>query len=138
MFRLKDGYETGIERIDKEHKEIIDAFEELYNRMHRGEGHNYYDDLLEFLDKYVDEHFKNEEDLQEEIDYPDIEEHKNIHKSFRDTILSIEEKHKNKEVTNKDLIEINLMIKEWLVNHILVEDKKLAGYIKSNNISIEE
>lgn len=137
LFRLREGYEIGIESIDKEHKEMIDAFEELYNRMHKGQGHNYYNELLEFLDKYIDSHFQNEENLQEEIGYPDLEEHKKLHDSFKNTIKSIEEKHSDKEVTNRDLVEINLTIKEWLVNHILVEDKKIGEFANKNS-SVEE
>jgi hemerythrin len=130
LFRLREGYEIGIESIDKEHKEMIDAFEELYNRMHKGLGHKYYDELLAFLDKYIDNHFVNEEKFQEEIDYPDLEEHKKLHEEFKETILAIEEKHKNKEVSDKDLIEINLTIKEWLVEHILIEDRKIGEFVK--------
>jgi hemerythrin len=98
--------------------------------MHKGQGHKYYDELLAFLDKYIDNHFVNEEKFQEEIDYPDLEEHKKLHEEFKKTILAIEEKHKNKEVSDKDLIEINLTIKEWLVEHILIEDRKIGEFVK--------
>jgi hemerythrin len=128
MLQWSKDYQIGIESIDEEHRKIIDEFENLYKRMHDGKGHDYYEHILEFLDKYVEEHFANEEKFQEDIGYPQIDEHKKVHEAFKAKVKKLEETHKGKEVTNSDLIEINLTVKKWLLDHILEEDRKIGEY----------
>jgi hemerythrin len=128
MLTWIEDFRIGIDTIDDEHKQIIDQFELLYQSMHSGKGHDLYEEILAFLDGYVENHFIHEETFQAEIGYPQMDEHKALHAFFRDKIKKLKVKNQGKEVTNHDLIEINLMIKNWLVNHILVEDKKLGAF----------
>jgi len=129
---VKD-FEIGVEEIDQDHKEIILEFEKLYQLMKEGLGHDYYHDLIAYLIKYVNWHFDHEEKLQESISYPYIDEHKKIHEEFKNSILTIAKEHENKVITNADLIKINIFLKNWLIHHILIEDRKIADYIKEEN-----
>lgn len=129
QFSWNDDFKIGIEQIDDEHKLIIDHFEKLYKLMSEGKGHEYYDELLTFLVSYIDTHFSNEERYHIEIEYPDRKNHIKLHRVFTDKIRAIIEKHKESAVTNGDLISMNLFIKQWLLHHILVIDKKVANYI---------
>ncbi len=129
------GYEIGIFEIDIEHQDIINHFETLYQLMIEGKGHAYYASLLSFLGDYVNTHFAHEEAFQQKIGYPHFNEHKAIHDEFRlkvQQIINENETHNSKEgdrVTNADLIHLNLIIKDWLIHHILIEDKKIGEFI---------
>lgn len=128
-----DAFKIGVEEIDKEHKMIIDHFEELYELMKKGGGHEYYKELVNFLEQYVDTHFAHEEELHLKYNYDRIKEHKAQHEEFKKKIKEIIGKGNSKEVTNMDLIRINMFIKDWLVHHILIEDGRLGNYIMSKN-----
>ncbi|MDA3845911.1 MAG: bacteriohemerythrin [Vallitaleaceae bacterium] len=127
---IKD-YEIGVEEIDQEHKEIIQEFEKLYQLMKEGLGHEYYNELIDYLTNYVNWHFDHEEELQKSISYPHQEEHHRIHEELKSSILTIAKEHKDKVITNADLIKINIFLKNWLIHHILMEDRKIAEYIKN-------
>lgn len=125
-----EAFEVGIEVIDTEHKAIIEHFERLYQLMKKGQGHDYYHELLAFLKEYIDTHFAHEEALQEEIGYRDIDAHKSRHALFSDTIMRfVSEKPDNP--SHSDLIRLNLYIKDWLLQHILIEDKKIGAFYRS-------
>ena len=131
MLKWCVDFEIGIEEIDNEHRKIIEQFEKLYSLMREGQGHEYYGELLVFLNAYIDEHFAHEEALQEKVDYPNFQMHKRIHDDFKIKINQLMDAHDPNDVKNKDLIELNLFIKDWLTNHILIEDKKLGNFVTS-------
>lgn len=133
MLKWCNDFEIGIEMIDAEHKNIIDHFEKLYILMKEGKGKEYYNDLIKFLKDYVNTHFDHEEELQLKIGYINLEEHKKIHNEFRYKVEHIIERTHWHSITNKELLDLNLFIKDWLVNHIMIEDKKFGSfYIEKN------
>lgn len=125
-------FEIGVPEIDADHSMIIQKFETLYQLMREGKGHEYYQELLLFLDEYVDRHFEQEERFQLEISYDNYSEHKAIHDDFKARVSTIIDEHKNKAATDFDLIRINLFIKDWLIHHILMEDGKLGSFYTSS------
>lgn len=131
MLHWSEKIEINVPEIDAEHKSIIENYEKLYKLMRNGEGHEYYEELINVLDGYVHTHFSHEEILHEEKNYPLAKEHKEIHDEFKESVHTIVEERKNKEVNNLDLIKISLFIKNWWVHHILIEDMKFAKFLES-------
>lgn len=126
-----DDFKINVDEVDAEHKSLFDQFETLYNLMKAGSGHDYYKELLAFLNKYVHTHFINEQKLHLDNQYPLREEHINIHEEFKASVLKICEEGKDKTPTDMDLIKISLFIKNWLIHHILIEDRKFGDYIEN-------
>ena len=133
ILKWTDEFKIGFEEIDKDHESIITEFGKLYNLMRSGKGHEYYKELLNFLDNYVNIHFKNEESIQEKFSYDEIEKHKKMHMQFENHLKNIMENNRDKEATNEDLIKINLFVKNWLIHHIFIEDKKMVKVINKKN-----
>lgn len=131
MMEWNKDFEIGVPTIDQEHKGLIERYETLYQKMRKGEGLDYYIELITFLQDYVDEHFTHEEAYQKEIDYPDYGSHHETHEAFKKDLAEIIQKQKDHQIGNTDLIRFNLFIKNWLTHHILVEDKKIGEYMKS-------
>jgi len=127
-----NDFMIGIDQIDREHKLIIDHFTKLYELMREGKGHTYYHELMTFLISYIDTHFSNEEKYHKEVAYPGIKEHIKAHRVFTNKIRSLVESSKDKTVSDQDLININIFIKQWLLHHILVEDMKVANYVNDD------
>lgn len=124
-------FKTDIEIIDNEHLKIVLEYEKLYSLMKSGAGHDYYVKLLDFLDQYIATHFASEELFMKEFDYPELENHISKHRYFSERISQLKG-NLPQTVTNEALIKINLFIKEWLVQHILSEDQKMALFIKNS------
>lgn len=133
MIGWSKDYEIGINIIDEEHKEIIEEFEKLYSLMREGKGHNFYNELIAFLERYINDHFEHEEAFQDSIDYPKKEEHYQKHLEFKQKVEDLKAKYNKEMATNYELIQVNLMVKDWLLQHILVEDMKLGEYYKEKN-----
>jgi hemerythrin len=129
--KWSEHYEIGIEEIDNEHKEIIINYEKLYELMKKGLGHEYYEELVAFLTSYVNNHFAHEEAFQESINYDKHSQHIAYHQLFKEKVEQIIASHDKKTVTNLDLIKINLFIKDWLIHHILVEDRKIGEFLEN-------
>lgn len=125
-------YSIGVKEVDDEHKELIEVFQKLYYLMKKGKGKEYYNEIVQFLRKYIKNHFKNEEKLQQAIHYPNYNEHRKIHENFKESLNQIISEQRNHNVNNQDLIKISLFLKNWLMHHILVEDNKIGEYIKDN------
>jgi hemerythrin len=123
-------YLIDVDEIDQEHAQIVDKYNELYILMREGKGHEYYAELLAFLKSYVHEHFAHEEQLHKKHNYPLIHEHKKIHEGFKATLTKIYE-NSSEKASNRELIRISLFIKQWLIHHILIEDKKFGDHIKN-------
>ena len=86
----KEKYRIGVELIDTQHQEL---FRRLSNFIQIVQNNIPWNDKLEevketlnFLQEYVVFHFNDEEAYMKEINYPDLELHKKIHKDFRDEI----------------------------------------------------
>lgn len=121
------GYAIGVSQVDSEHMDIILKFETLYEYMKEGKGHSYYKELLEFLEDYIEKHFSHEEALHREKQYPLLEEHHAIHEAFKNQIRPFLENRS--DVTDLTLIRINRFVRDWLLQHILVEDKKFGEFM---------
>ncbi|MBF0446339.1 MAG: hemerythrin domain-containing protein, partial [Magnetococcales bacterium] len=87
--------------------------------------------VIEELVAYVSYHFKNEEQLMLESDYPNIKAHKKQHSIMTAHVYGYMLRFKsNRESQRNIAIDINDFIKLWLFDHIASEDMNLAKYLK--------
>jgi len=79
--------------------------------------------------QYVDLHFECEKRYIAEIGFPEASAHWRLHKDFDTMVYSMlrEIEDGDMPVLNSELIKI---LQNWLVNHILIEDRKLAKFIR--------
>lgn len=121
--------ETGIENIDEQHKMLISVINDFYNEIQKGSSKDRMLHLLKELKKYTDYHFTDEEKYMESVDYPELEKHRKIHESFVKRVSGFEQRF----ISGKMLLtlEVTNFIKEWIVKHIMDEDKKIADYVNA-------
>ena len=60
--------------------------------------------------------------------YPDLERHQALHSYFMNEVLKLE-KSRLAGDSPANLKNVLAMQRDWFLNHILVEDKKLAAYL---------
>jgi hemerythrin len=117
--------ETGIAKIDEQHKELFRAVDVLVDRT-QGDR---VEKTLQFLKGYVAKHFSDEEVMHRLSSYPKAAAHKQFHAAFTKTFLDLFDEY-NKATGSKLLVvmNINKVVIGWLKDHIMVHDKEFAGF----------
>lgn len=124
--------ETGNEMIDTQHKELIARVNNLTEQCGAGKEMNAAVRTLDFLMDYTDFHFSAEEKLQEESQYPQMEEHKKLHTQFARSVEELREMLEEEEGPSEAFTEaVKKNIVDWLINHIQICDKQVAEYVRS-------
>ncbi len=125
--------ETGNAMIDTQHKELIRAINDLLQACSAGKGRAEIEKTTKFLFDYTNKHFGDEERLQMQYGYPDMVNHKRYHEEFKRTVRDLTD-HLNKEGPTVALVgKVNNSIAGWLINHIKVQDVKVAAHIRSKS-----
>ncbi len=116
-------YSVGVKQIDEEHKQLFRLISEvgkaLDNKVPELE-------ILKTMVEYAKKHFASEEMLMKKIHYPRINYHIQLHKQFEQQIIKY--LTQLKQGKNIDLLDLKQFLEEWLINHILKEDKKIGEY----------
>jgi hemerythrin len=133
-YRWDKSLETGHERIDEQHKQLFNSLISIIKASRQGYGNDEIIRTLDFLGEYTIMHFKTEEDLQKEFDYPDYLNHKKSHDDFKLTIKELTY-DLGKKGPGKELIDtVVKTIGDWLITHIKGSDIEMASYLKSKGV----
>jgi len=125
------------EIIDGQHKRLLSQINIMLDEIFSGVDHEKVKEVIEFLDKYIQEHFTYEETYMTNINYPHLEEHKKLHHDFIQKYYKFKDDFNtgvNKEAL---LLEIEGYIGLWWVNHIGKEDKKYQLFWHDQNKKIK-
>jgi putative two-component system response regulator len=117
------------ERIDSQHKEVIDRINDLLSAIVRGESRKSFKKTVKFLKVYVLEHFRDEEEIMKRYEYPDYESHKKQHEHFIDTMAKFNAGLSTREITPSLIIRLNIDVVDWITRHIMNTDKKLGSFL---------
>ncbi|MFH1687912.1 MAG: hemerythrin family protein [bacterium] len=122
------AFEIGIPHIDKQHQELVSMINKLDNSISGGMVNPEVETVLVELVRYSTEHFGTEERFMLEIGYPQLAEHLKLHHDLREAVKSylIRLKQGN-TITARELI---TFLAEWLIRHIMHEDKQIGLYHK--------
>ena len=123
---------TGNKMIDEQHSELIDKIDKLVDCCKQSGGKVEAIKMLDYLSDYTDFHFTEEEKLQEEVNYPGIQEHKQRHAEFKKAVEELHEMLVEQEGPTYEFVQaVNKNVTDWLFNHIKGCDKALVSFIQS-------
>ena len=124
-----ENYNLHIEHIDFQHKELARIISELQMSVLADDSIEEIDQSVKFLIDYTKFHFLEEEKFMK-VQYPRYEEHKQYHQKLlmdiSDVIKNIED---GKSINGSDFIDF---ITNWLMNHILSQDRKIGEFVAGN------
>jgi hemerythrin len=123
--------ETGHEKIDNQHKQLIAALNSLIEASAGGKGDVEIFKTLDFLTGYTIKHFSDEEKIQIEYEYPDYLIHKRYHDEFKVTVGEMTKQIQKEGPTEVLIGQVTNAIGSWLLNHIKGDDFRMAAYVKS-------
>lgn len=128
--KFTDDFLVGIPLIDAEHKQLFNIIDKAYklviNQVSAKHNAKEIMETLSQLKGYTEEHFRDEEEYMESINYSGLEAQKRAHATFINRLeeITFEKIEKNAQKYMESLIEFLLC---WLINHILQSDKKIPG-----------
>lgn len=129
-YTLTNDLLTGNALIDSEHRQLFDAINKLMESCEKGQGRASMGPLLDFLLKYVDKHFGDEERLQVNSKYPGYTAHRTFHQNYKLKLRTAAMQIQTAGPTIAALGELNKTI-AILIGHIRLEDKKVAAHVKN-------
>lgn len=128
MYEMKDEYLTGIEFIDNEHRRLFEIADEVYELSVNEFIADKYDnikDVLRELREYTKMHFAHEEEYMKSINYKKMFTQIMEHKAFVEKLdeLDIDSLDENSDEIISEILEF---LTNWLVNHIMYNDKQIG------------
>ena len=130
-YKWDSTLESGYDKVDNQHKQLVTALNNLIEASESGKGDAAVLGTLDFLTGYAIKHFKDEEQLQVDYEYPDYLNHKRIHDSFKGTVGDFIKKVKAEGPTETIINEVSSAVGAWLINHIKGDDFRMAAYVKA-------
>lgn len=125
-----DDLITGNELIDSQHEELIGRINKLLDSCEAGEGKISAIKMLDYLAKYTDTHFGDEEALQKEVCYPDYDKHHAKHEEFKQTIQELNKMLQEEEGPSDAFVrKVEEHVVKWFYRHISSFDRSVAEYI---------
>lgn len=117
-----DRYSVGVAELDNHHKKLMSLINELHDAMKAGKGKDALGVMLKELLDYTNFHFRAEEAHMKKKGYSGLALHAVEHKQFVEKVNNSIKEYENGRLSLT--MEVMEFLKSWLVNHIMVEDKK--------------
>ncbi|MBC8199536.1 MAG: bacteriohemerythrin [Desulfobacterales bacterium] len=131
-------FEFGVAKIDEQHRELFEQCNKLMESILKGKGLDEVNKIISFLDEYIITHFRDEEKLMKEYEYPFLHFQKWQHSKFSRHFEKFKKEISMIDDSNRFflLFRIRLLIVDWLVNHTLKFDKHLGRFIKRKRLGL--
>lgn len=123
----RDTYRIGDTKIDAQHEELFHRIEDLLMMAHSGnlqENLEQCEKMLDYLLEYTVFHFNSEEALQNQKNYVNYEQHKKIHRDFRNTVVSYRQNIRE-DFSAASLKRFLGTLLTWLTIHVQGCDQKI-------------
>lgn len=128
MIKWQDEYKIGVEFIDEQHKQLFEIANRVYDLLKNELITDKYDQIIEIIEElkdYTVYHFGAEEEYMKSIGYKKFLSQKVAHTDFLEKMRDIDiDKIDNGQ--NDYLLGILDFVSDWLVQHIIKEDKLIA------------
>ncbi len=122
----KSCYCVGHPKIDNQHRRLLALLNLLHEKVQARLSAALIDKALIELINYAEEHFRDEEEVMERINYPHLAEHRAEHERLVLEVFAFKERFDKGLVSAHDFLEF---LKGWLVEHILGSDLKIKHYL---------
>jgi hemerythrin-like metal-binding protein len=132
FFVWTEKLETGIPKIDQQHRHLVDMINEIADASSdtnpdlKGAA---VDKSISRLIDYTVYHFQTEEDLFKSSQYGDAEAHKKEHEKLRLSATDLYGRYAKGDDVSDELL---VFLKKWLENHIIVSDMKYVETLKKH------
>jgi hemerythrin len=117
-------YSVNNAELDNHHKSLFGIFNRLYDICMTNDEVDSFESAVDELVSYSEYHFKAEEQYMRDIKYKDIERQISEHKYFTERVIEL--KQKSNTADHKLCHDIIVFLGNWLMHHVIEEDKKIS------------
>ena len=132
--KWRKSLETGNGAIDRQHRELLGKMSDLMLACTEGREKDEVVQLMEFLKKYVQTHFTEEEELQLQHNSPSFRTHKAQHEGLIRKLDELELQYRQEGVTLPVVANALKLTYQWLLEHIYQCDQEMAGQCRANPV----
>jgi hemerythrin-like metal-binding protein len=123
-------FEVGNKLIDKQHLELFNQSMHLQNALKREIRLSEIEEIIGFLDYFIKEHFYTEENFLREHEYSFLDHQQGQHRNFMRLFESLKQEIISGTKSKTYLMfRTQILLIDWLVNHIFREDRHYGKYI---------
>jgi len=132
FYRWSESMSVGVALLDSDHKALIDTIDRLHFAVEAGEAPEILDQIFDALVAYVEHHFAREEAVLAACAYPGAAAHKAEHLKFAQDMRYTRDRYFRGEeaAIGRELLDY---LKNWLSQHILVEDMAYRPYAEGKS-----
>jgi hemerythrin len=127
-----DNWNTGIGIIDMQHRKLIEMVNRFISRSDLSVRSEALSEILTEMTQYAGEHFRTEEELMEEYQYPLLEEHKAQHREFRVKMVDL------CNATMDGVEDVPRIMAEylldWVRDHLQQQDMKYRDFFAERGV----
>ncbi|MDR1099943.1 MAG: bacteriohemerythrin [Treponema sp.] len=130
LVKWSSTFSVGVKLVDDQHKELLKLTNDLFNHCVGDEEaeRTYFKKVINKAVDYVKVHFATEEKIMIATKFPGYWEHKREHDAFVLTVVEqVRAFNDGKPFT---LLTFTKFLKDWILTHIAVTDKKYFDYFK--------
>lgn len=124
-----ERYNINHQKIDTQHQRLFEPAAQVENAVFKFVKRDELKEILTELFAYMKEHFHDEEEFMQEIQYPRLYEHKQIHKNI---IHEMSQLIQNIKSTNDLKEKLYSIMSKWLSRHILSHDVMIIAWVNEN------
>jgi hemerythrin len=121
--------QINVPQMDNQHRKLIDMINNLHDAMKQGKGNDQLGPIFDGLIAYTREHFASEERFLQSINYPSLNQHKELHRKF---VQTVQDKYNEFKQGKAGMAKIVLdLLYNWLIKHIQTVDAEYGKFANS-------
>jgi len=128
MLVLTKDMETGISKIDAQHKELVDRINAITSMGTKSVSDEETKKTLDLLGAYIVKHFNDEEALQKQSNYPKYDQHRELHKLYIGEFEKLKKEFAQNGHSAKFTLALSNSIINWIVRHIKSVDAEFGKF----------
>jgi hemerythrin len=132
LFTWNSTFELGIPAMDRQHQQLVQAINDLHDAMTSGRERDGVVQTILQLITYTKVHFESEEQFLIAKGFPVFDDHRMEHHAFVRKVLEFHNQYLDGRVVLS--AEVMQFLKDWLAQHILVNDKAYATWMRQQGI----
>ncbi|HBA89197.1 MAG TPA: hemerythrin [Geobacter sp.] len=126
----------GVLEIDIQHKILFEKFNAFVGAYESNEDPEEGIRMFWFLEAYAITHFKDEEKLMQQVNFPHYTAHRQKHLAFNDEVGRFKERLKVEGPSQKLFASMASFISGWLIEHISTIDRGIGKFVDETKVML--
>lgn len=129
MYVWKESFNTGVDDIDIQHRMFLDLLNECSEYSYSNNCSGVVPEMVARMKAYAEMHFAFEEHLMRSVNFVGCTQHEAQHEYFKRQVGELEAIARSG--VNEKASSLAVFMRDWLINHILEEDKKYTPFLSA-------